>query len=208
MRMVIMATTLILLACSAMADEDGCLEDWMDVSCPIVINFAGGYALSGAESPVVFDIMGTGEPLLIGWTAAHSDEAFLCLDRDENGMIDSGAELFGNAVVLADGRRARNGFVALSTLDENHDLIIDADDPVWSRLQLWRDSNHDGISQPSELSAIDASDVSAVDLDYQRSGRRDVSGNTFRYQSEVWLRQRNGPPTPHPVYDIFFVAVR
>ncbi len=206
MRLVTAATILILFAAGAVADDE-CMEPWSDQSCPIIINFAGGYTLTGADSPVSFDIMGTGEPLLIGWTAAGSDEAFLCLDRDENGSIDSGAELFGNAVLLADGRRAQNGFIALSTFDENQDLLIDANDPVWSRLQLWRDVNHDAISQSSELSAIDGSEVRAISLDYHRTGRRDVSGNTFRYESQVWLQQHRGAPTPHPVYDIFFVDV-
>src|SRR5438034_7188492 len=74
-----------------------------DACSPIIINFEnGGYRLTGAESPVTFDIAATGQPVTIGWTAAGADEAFLCLDRDHNGQIDSGAELFGSATRLKD----------------------------------------------------------------------------------------------------------
>src|ERR1043165_1278367 len=86
-----------------------------DRCSPIVINFAGGgYQLTGADSPVVFDIAATGQPVRIGWTAAGADEAFLCLDRNHNGRIDNGAELFGSATPLKDGSRALNGFPALA----------------------------------------------------------------------------------------------
>lgn len=102
MRLMALATALILTAGSAAA-QPGCIDDWRDDNCPIVINFEGNYELTGAESPVRFDILATGDPILIGWTAVGGDEAFLCRDRDQNGTIDDGSELFGNAVML--GRR-------------------------------------------------------------------------------------------------------
>lgn len=207
MRSLTLAMVFVLFAARAAAPED-CMEDWFDDPCPIVINFDGKYDLTGAESPVMFDLLATGQPLLIGWTAAGADDAFLCLDRDENGIIDSGAELFGNAVMLANGSRARNGFVALSTFDENYDATLDEDDPVWPRLQLWRDIDHDGISQPAEITPLRESGVTAISLNHYWTGRRDASGNTFRYKSQVWISDGNDVATPRPVYDIFFVEVR
>jgi hypothetical protein len=176
---------------------------------PIVINMErGGYQLTGADNPVTFDIHATGSPIRMGWTTAGANEAFLCLDRNSNGVINNGAELFGNATILRNGSRARNGFDALSEFDENHDGVIDANDPVWSSLLLWSDLNHDGISQRAELMPIGETDVTAIGLDYHWTGRRDASGNRFRYESKVWMRRARGRPTPHPVYDIFFVSAR
>jgi len=175
---------------------------------PIVINFGrGNYRLTGANSPVFFDIAASGSPARIGWTAAGADEAFLWLDRNHNGVVDNGAELFGNATPQMDGKRAPNGFEALKVFDTNNDRIIDEHDSIWRQLLLWRDLNHDGVSQSSEITSVIGSGFIAISLDYHRTGRRDVFGNMFRYQSQVWIRHAGGQATPEPVYDIFFVPV-
>jgi hypothetical protein len=182
-------------------------EDWCSYDCsPIVINFAHEtYRLSGAESPVAFDIRATGQPVRMGWTAPGADEAFLCLDRNHNGTIDSGAELFGNSVLMDDRRHARNGFVALAQYDDDRNAVIDERDPVWSQLLLWRDLNHDGISQSGELAPVAGSRLAAIGLDYHWTGRRDSSGNTFRYEAQVSLSDGAGHVYRRPLYDIFFV---
>ncbi len=199
----------IISAVSAIAQCPPPISDCIDQACsPIVINFAqGGYRLTGADSPVIFDIAATGQPVRIGWTAAGADEAFLCLDRNHNGRIDSGAELFGTATPLKDGTRAWNGFAALAEFDDKHDGIIDEGDAIWSQLLLWRDLNHDGISQSHELTSVADSGLTAISVDYHWSGRRDVSGNVFRYESQVWIQDTAHQPTPGPVYDIFFRRV-
>jgi hypothetical protein len=176
---------------------------------PIVINMErGNYLLTGADSPVTFDIRASGSPIPIGWTAAGADEAFLFLDRNANGIVDSGAELFGNATALNNGSKAPNGFVALAEFDGNHDGTIDEHDAIWPQLRLWRDLNHDGISQQSEIEPIAGSTVAAIGLDYHWTGRHDSSGNSFRYKSKVWIADAGHHATPHSVYDIFFVLVR
>lgn len=173
---------------------------------PIVINLSkGGYHLSGADDPVLFDISATGQAFWIGWTAAGSDEAFLCLDRDGDGAITNGAELFGDATPLRTGQRASNGFIALAEYDDNRDGIIDPNDAVWDSLLLWTDWNHDGISQPFEIAKIRSSSVRAIAVDPHWTGRRDTSGNTFRFESTVWISNGEGQATARPVYDIFFV---
>lgn len=175
---------------------------------PIVINFApGGYALSGANAPVSFDINATGTKARIGWTAAGADEAFLWLDRNGNGKVDDGSELFGTATRLATGATAANGFAALAELDENRDGTIDAQDSGWTRLRLWRDANHDGVSDSGELSNVTDSRLVGIALKYAVVGRRDSFGNLFRYQSLVSLRNSSNVPRHVPVYDIFFVDV-
>ncbi|HEY6141354.1 MAG TPA: hypothetical protein VI670_26665 [Thermoanaerobaculia bacterium] len=190
-------------------DPDPCgfsCQEGRGADSPIVINLGkGGYRLSGADDPVLFDISATGQAFWIGWTAAGGDEAFLCLDRDGDGAIANGTELFGNATPLRTGQRASNGFIALAEYDANGDGIIDDRDAVWGSLLLWTDRNHDGVSQPSEIVKIDSSPVLAIALDAHWTGRRDVSGNTFRFESTVWISNGKGEATARPVYDVFFV---
>ena len=100
----------------------------------------------------------------IGWTAPGADEAFLVLDRDHDGKITSGVELFGTVTPLTDGRIAGNGFNALVQLDNNHDGVIDEHDAIWSGLLLWRDLSHDGISQPFELTPVATSSLKSISL--------------------------------------------
>lgn len=178
-------------------------------SSPIIINFEnGGYRLTGANAPVRFDMVGNGHPLLMGWTAAGADEAFLWLDRNHSGMVSSGAELFGNFTPLRNGNLAKNGFEALAEFDANHDDVIDYRDPIWSHLQPWRDLNHNGISEPSEISALGDSDVTAIDLRYHWTGRRDRWGNAFRYGSHVLINSKSHRGArSEGVYDIFFVTI-
>ena len=151
---------------------------------------------------------GNGHPVLMGWTAAGTDEAFLWLDRNHNGVVTSGAELFGNFTPLQNGQLARNGFEALAEYDSNHDGVIDSRDSIWSELFLWRDLNHNGISEPAESSRLDASDVTAIDIHDHWTGRRDAWGNVFRYKSLISVRNESGRGVRNePVYDIFFVPV-
>ena len=68
--------------------------------------------------------------------------------------MKDGSELFGTSTLLADGKRAENGFDALAQYDENQDGRIDAQDAVFSRLTVWQDVNSDGVSQKDELFSI------------------------------------------------------
>ncbi len=178
-------------------------EDGGSGGSPIVFNLEeGGYRLTGVSEPVLFDITASGTPLRIGWTAPGAEEAFLWLDRNHNGRVDDGSELFGTATTLRGGQRAPNGFVALAEFDSNGDGVIDANDEVWSALQLWIDRNHDGISQPDEIQPISTSSISSISLEYHLTGRHDQYGNEFRFEGR--LREGRHSRT---FYDIFFVAV-
>lgn len=183
----------------------------IDVNCyssPVIINLEkGDYRLTGSNAPVVFDIAGDGHPRPMGWTAAGANEAFLWLDRNHNGTVTSGAELFGNFTPLQNGQRAKNGFEALREFDANGDGVIDERDPIWSQLMLWRDLNHNGISEPNEIVPIAGSGVTSIDLHDHWSGRRDTSGNLFKYESLVSITDSSGHTVRKPVYDIFFAPV-
>jgi len=59
------------------------------------------------------------------------------LDRNGNGLVDGGDELFGNNTRLRDGRRAPHGYIALAELDDNGEGQIDSRDAAFVRLRLW-----------------------------------------------------------------------
>lgn len=174
---------------------------------PIVLNFENGlYRLTGLDDPVSFDLDANGFPEATGWTAGGADHAFLVLDRNSNGLVDDGRELFGNKTPMSGGGTGWNGFVALSDLDENLDMWIDSSDPSWQAVRLWFDVNHDGHSDPSEIASLDDRGVVAIGLNYFRSERVDPHGNTFRFVSVVLVRNERGQVLARPVYDIYFVS--
>jgi hypothetical protein len=142
----------------------------------------------------------------MGWTIYGAEEAFIWLDRNGNGIVDDGSELFGNFTPLLSGGIAENGFEALREFDANGDGVIDANDPVWNRLMLWIDRDHNGFTTPDEIEPISARLLS-IDLAYRRSGHRDQHGNLFRYESTVRLRTPVGDRTV-PIFDVFFARFR
>lgn len=165
---------------------------------PIIIDVDGsGFDLTSLEDGVHFDISNVGTKALISWTAAQSTNAWLALDRNGNGKIDSGAELFGNATPQPDppSGQWKNGFLALAVFDRpenggNGDGFIDEKDAVYDRLLLWRDLNHDGISQSNELKHLRDFGISAISLSYQESRKEDQFGNLFRYRSRIYSAHR------------------
>jgi len=152
---------------------------------PIVIDTLGdGFDLTNVAAGVRFDMTATGRPLQVAWIQA--DEAWLALDRDGNGTIDNGAELFGDATRLGNGQLARNGFEALAEFDVNGDGMITAADPVYAQLRLWQDVNHNGFSEINELIPLAQQNVAGIEVAYQESRRRDRYGNEFRYRARIY----------------------
>ncbi|HYO78096.1 MAG TPA: hypothetical protein VE010_16675 [Thermoanaerobaculia bacterium] len=170
---------------------------------PIIIDIGGnGYSLTSVTAGVRFDIRNDGAPVQVAWTRLGVENAFLALDRNGNGRIDSGAELFGNYTPLRSGAVAANGYDALAELDASGDGAVDVSDSAWADLLLWTDRNHDGMSSPDELQAIGDSIVNRVDTTYRRVGRKDQWGNEFRYMSHIGLRTGSAEPR-RTYYDVF-----
>ncbi|MBV9958426.1 MAG: hypothetical protein JO360_08395 [Acidobacteria bacterium] len=165
----------------------GCAEGG---SCsPIVIDTLGnGFDLTDAANGVNFDISGLGTAERIGWTAFNSDDGWLAMDRDGNGVIDNAQELFGTATPQPGPER--NGFLALAEYDKpakggNGDGLISRQDAVFTSLRLWLDTNHNGISEPGELRPLDSFDIRKIELDYKESRRVDRYGNQFKWRAKV-----------------------
>jgi hypothetical protein len=176
---------------------------------PILIDTDGsGFHLTSVRKGIVFDFFGDGNPIQIAWTAKRSTNGWLALDKNNNGRIDSAKELFGNITDQPESSDP-NGFLALAVYDQpenggNGDGIIDSKDAVWSKLLIWIDSNHDGISQPEELHHIDEMGIHSIGLMYQESRRVDAFGNEFRYKG--WLNPDRGEKVGRVIYDVILMT--
>ncbi len=189
-----------------------------DYPTPIVLDvFADGLQLVGVDDAVYFDIDADGLQDRITWTAQGAWDGFLVLDRNNNGVIDDGTELFGNATPLLDGTVAQQGFQALAELDlpsygGNANGEIDPGDGIFPLLQLWFDFNHDGVSSPRELLSLGELRITRLSYSFLTRPGHDEHGNRERMVSDGSrrpLRARQLAPNPieklFEVIDVIFV---
>ncbi len=113
-------------------------------------------------SIILFDHDGDGIKTGTGWV--KPDDGWLVLDRNGNGTIDSGHELFGVNTIKSNGQLAKDGFDALKDLDANQDDKVDSIDAVFANLRIWRDLNQDGNSQANELSTLSDNSITAINI--------------------------------------------
>jgi hypothetical protein len=174
---------------------DICSADqaWGGNESPIIISLSCNRPrLSSLDGGVLFDIRNAGVLDQVAWPV-DGVSGFLALDRNGNGQIDSGAELFGNHTPLQAGGTSENGYEALKEFDVDGDEWIESDDTVYGLLRLWIDRNRDGVSQPDELHGLEGVGIIALSLRYESSRYTDRWGNDFRYHAPVISRARVGP---------------
>ena len=148
-------------------------------SDPITFDLDGdGVELTNYLNGARFDILGDGRQVNTAFVTGG--DAFLALDRNGNGTIDSGKELFG------DQNGAKNGFEELRKLDDNKDGIIDAQDEVYTRLRLFKD-NGNGTTEAGELVSLSDAGIASISLAYKdvneaaSGGNRTAQSSSFHY---------------------------
>jgi hypothetical protein len=176
--------------------KDDVQDEGLCEHSPLVLDLDGdGLELAPVAGGVDFDLRGTGTPVRTAWPAAA--DALLALDRNGNGAIDDGSELFGNS------RRHANGFDALAALDSNSDGVIDTRDERFAELALWRDANQNGASEPSELVPAAEAGLVQIDLAYSSLDERDTSMSLLKEQATFVLDTGAGL-TSRSVTDVWF----
>jgi hypothetical protein len=164
---------------------------------PLVLDLGDdGIETTSAAAGVKFDLLNVGA-LQTAWLAGGKD-ALLALDRDGNGRIDSGAELFGEATA---GLPQENGFEALTALDSNKDGKLDRRDAAFGKLVLWSDRNGDGRSDASELSTLRQKKIRSLALGATSKATRDRHGNDLSLQGS--FTRTDG--TRGLMVDVYFV---
>jgi len=121
---------------------------------PLVINFSGQAAELSADT-IEFDIDSDGELD----TVHRLDDAsgYIALDKNSNGAIDNGNELFG--------AKSGNGFKELAAYDDDNNGFIDEGDAIWDQLRIW--VQHDDGS--SSMFTLADKDIGALYLGYSRT---------------------------------------
>lgn len=135
---------------------------------------------AGQYQGALFDHNKDGIRTATGWV--KPDDGLLVLDRNGDGIINNGGELFGDSTLLADGSRAAHGYAALVELDSNGDGKVDAADEKFADLRVWRDLNSDGISTASELFTLEELGIASLDTAYKNIHTGLAGGNTLVQQ--------------------------
>ncbi|HEY1614377.1 MAG TPA: calcium-binding protein [Rhizomicrobium sp.] len=162
----------------------GCLAPWAAApiqSSPLVIDLSSGHTgitlttYDAATTTTFFDLDSTGFAQQTAWVSG--DTGLLVRDLNSNGIIDNADELFGSPTV--------DGFAKLAQLDSNHDLKIDSNDSAWSSLQVWVDSNGNGVTDSGELHALASEGIVSIDLAGVASSTSTIDGNSISHTSAV-----------------------
>lgn len=173
-------------------DEAGASKDYsIQLFSPLVIDYysRGRVEATKFSDHVFFDIDNDGVKERTAWIDAK-DGGFLALDLNGDHKINSGSELFGEASVLKNGKRASNGFEALKQYDSNKDGFIDNSDKVFEKLVVWGDENFNGISEASELKSLTDIGLIKIDLKYGKiiKSEQDSNESKVLYKSEYFSK--------------------
>jgi VCBS repeat-containing protein len=153
-------------------------RNWFQRRDPLTLDLDGdGLETVGIDSanPILFDHDGDGVANATGWI--KPDDGFLVLDRNGNGLIDNGTELFGDSTPLYAGGTAADGFAALAQEDTNGDGLVNAGDANWDNLRVWQDANSDGITDAGELHSLESLGITGFHVAKSENTTRLGNGN-------------------------------
>jgi hypothetical protein len=183
-------------------------DQWphLHLGTPIVLDLNGdGISTQSISNGVKFDIFGVDQKVNTGWVTGG--DGLLVMDRNHDGTINGGTELFGQGTDLANGQKATNGYQALAELDSNGDGKITSADANFSELMVWVDGNADGSSQAGEMRSLSSLGITELSLNAQTStevNNGNVIGLTSSYttsdgashgMADVWFQTSSDTPS-------------
>lgn len=146
---------------------------------PLIIDLGhDGIELTTLEDGVNFDLDNNTFEEKTAWIGI--EDGFLALDKNNNGKIDNGGELFGDKFVMPNGKVSSTGFEALSSLDDNLDNEITKGDKEYVNLRVWTDANHNGKTDDNELISLEDLSIQKINLDYTVENNVDTDTGTMQ----------------------------
>lgn len=151
---------------------------------PLVINFDGTAAeLTGKK--YAFDLDADGETEQISFVGSTS--GFLALDKNGNGIIDDGSELFGTI--------SGNGFADLAAYDEDGNGWIDENDSVFAKLLIWsKDSAGNDVINTLAQRNVGALYLGHTSTPFDMNDSHNVQHGQIR-SSGIYLTENGGVGT-------------
>ena len=158
---------------------------------PLIIHLSQeeNIVLSMLDEGVNFDLDNNGFAEKTAWIG--KEEGFLAIDLNKNGQIDNGGELFGDRFLMDDGKISSSGFEALESLNENDDKVIDKEDSLFSELLVWFDSNHNGLTDESEIKTLDELEIISIGFNSVSDGTIHVESNVLESESAFVMFNNN-----------------
>ena len=157
----------------------------MVLRSPIVLDLNDdGINTLSVQNGTVFDLNADGKPVQTGWVGPK--DGLLVLDRNQDGVINDGSELFGTSTNLQNGSKAIDGYQALSELDSNQDGVVNNQDAAFSELGVWVDSNSDGLTGSFEVKSLSELGITQLNLTTNTardSNQGNLIGLTSTYQT-------------------------
>jgi hypothetical protein len=173
---------------------------YLKMVTPIALDLNGdGVRTQSIQAGIKFDITASGYEVSTGWLSP--EDGFLVLDRNQDGIINDGSELFGSATELADGSRASDGYTALQQWDSDQNGEIDANDAVFPELRVWVDHDGDGHTDAGELKSLNSLGVTSISL-VSEVGQQIDNGNLIGLTSVF----KTADGASHTVADVWFTV--
>ena len=128
---------------------------------PLILDLNNN-GIQTTSNSTYFDYAGDGFAEKSGWI--NSKDGMLVRDLNGDGVINNGGELFGDQTVLTNGKFAKDGFAALSALDNNGDGVLNEKDTAWSELKAWIDADGDGATDTGELHTLSELGIKSLNV--------------------------------------------
>ena len=136
---------------------------------PILVDLNGDGKIetTTVEDGINFDHQKDGFAEKTSWVS--KEDGILAIDKNNNGIIDDGSEIFGDNYLKNDGKKATSGFDALKDLDSNNDGIISAEDSEFNNIKI--------LKGDGSLISLEEAGIVSINLNSNSVNTIDENGN-------------------------------